>query len=188
MLDISENAMLAELSNATRANTLYRPETPEQNQAVPVRMKQDSPPGNAALKTLLALALTDSDDGRAMAELIPPELLLSGQNPLAMALNIAINAALNDEFDSLNDELKNFLIEHPSPEVSKILFAPAAFPAAKRQRAMQDAVNELFRCHQKQSESSLLERLRTAATDEEKMKILMDLQNSNNQQERKIME
>ncbi|MBE6389542.1 MAG: DNA primase [Lentisphaerae bacterium] len=184
ILDISENSMLAELSGSLKTGNQYASSS---GKGAPVtaavRSPKNSSAENAALTTLLSLTLTDSSYGKAMAELIPPEMLQRiSSNPLAAALNMAINAALNGESDSLADDLKNFLIEHPSPEVSKVLFAPVSFADSHRQRAMQDAVNELSKYQRKQNENDLLERLRNAASEDEKMKILMDLQNSNNQQ------
>ena len=46
-------------------------------------------------------------------------------------------------------------------------------------KAMNDAVSELLMQKRKQNESDLLSRMRLAATAEEKMKILMELQKNN---------
>jgi hypothetical protein len=124
---------------------------------------------------------SDINCGRAMAELIPPEII-PGDTPLEKALNLAINAALNDEMDDLHDQLQNLLIEHPSPTVSRAIFQPTVFPAARRERALNDAVSELLKCRQRKDEGELLAKMRNAATPEERMKFLIELQNANKSQ------
>lgn len=177
ILDISENAMLAELSSAVRdsqfSNQFQKKEVLPEKKQPSAKTSAD-----AALIALLELALNDINAGRAMAEAIPPEYI-PGDTPLEKALNLAINAALNDEMDTLQDELKNLLITTPSPEVSKVLFQPTAFRESSRQKALNDAIAELINQKRKQNENDLLFQMRTASTPEEKMKILMQLQNSN---------
>ncbi len=174
MLDISESAMNIELAGAVRNKFLEEPDDGKKiiHQPIPKN-------AGAALITLLELAVSDINCGRAIAEQIPPELL-PGNTPVEKALNLAINAALNDEMDSLPDELQNLQIEFPSPEVSKVIHQPTLFPQGRKERALQDAIQEFMRQHRKKNENDLLLQLRNAASAEEKMKILMELQNSNN--------
>ncbi len=174
MLEISENAMNIELANATR-NTQFSVPEKEHVQIKPQTTKKTS--ADTALATLLELATTDRDIGRAIAEAVPPEYI-PGNTTLEKALNMAINAALNDEMDSLHSDLQNLLIESPCPIVSKVLSFPAAFKENNRMRAMQDAVAELTAQKRKETESDLLLKMRSATTPEEKMKILMALQNA----------
>jgi DNA primase len=174
MLEISENAMNIELANATR-NTQFSVPEKEHVQIKPKTTKKTS--ADTALATLLELATTDRDIGRAIAEAVPPEYI-PGNTTLEKALNMAINAALNDEMDSLHSDLQNLLIESPCPIVSKVLSFPAAFKENNRMRAMQDAVAELTAQKRKETESDLLLKMRSATTPEEKMKILMALQNA----------
>lgn len=177
ILDISENAMLAELSSAVRDSQFSNQF--QKKEALPEKKQPSAKTSaDAALIALLELALNDINAGRAMAEAIPPEYI-PGDTPLEKALNLAINAALNDEMDTLQDELKNLLITTPSPEVSKVLFQPTAFRESSRQKALNDAIAELINQKRKQNENDLLFQMRTASTPEEKMKILMQLQNSN---------
>lgn len=174
MLDISENAMKAEISGAARSSLFSNKDNPPEKN-IPVKTEKRSIE-TTALSTLLELAITDSNTGRALAELIPPELLAGGTT-LQTALNMAINFALNDEMDSLPDELKTLLIEHPCPEVSKALFQPTVYPAEKRERALQDAVEEFLNSQRKKSADELLLKLRSATSEDEKIKILKELQN-----------
>ena len=175
ILDISESAMKSELSGAVRNNFINQDKTAAEKTQTAKTVKKTE--NNTALTTLLELAVADGNTGRALAELLPPELL-NGNTPLENALNMAINAALNDEMDSLQDELKNLLIESPCPEVSKAIFQPAAFPPEKREKAMLDAVNEFLNSKRKKDTDDLLLKLRSASSDEEKMKILQELQNA----------
>ena len=175
MLEISENAMNIELGNAMR-NTQFSAPEKEKVPVKPQTTKKTS--ADTALATLLELASTDSNIGRAIAEAVPPEYI-PGNTTLEKALNMAINAALNDEMDSLHSDLQNLLIESPCPIVSKILAFPAMFQENDRMRAMQDAVAELTAQKRKENESDLLSKMRSATTPEEKMKILMELQGTN---------
>ncbi|MBQ4329526.1 MAG: DNA primase [Lentisphaeria bacterium] len=175
MLEISENAMNIELGNAMR-NTQFSAPEKEKVPVKPQTTKKTS--ADTALATLLELASTDSNIGRAIAEAVPPEYI-PGNTTLEKALNMAINAALNDEMDSLHSDLQNLLIESPCPIVSKILAFPAVFQENDRMRAMQDAVAELTAQKRKENESDLLSKMRSATTPEEKMKILMALQGTN---------
>ena len=125
--------------------------------------------------TLLELTITSADTGRQLADMLPPEVI-PGNTPLEKALNMAINAALNDEIETLPDQLQNLLLETPSPEVSKALLKPTGFTGKKRDMALQEAVQSLLEVRRNQNQFSLLEQLRNAATAEEKMRILTLIQ------------
>ncbi len=184
MLGISESAMLSELSGAVKTHAIQSDKRPP---LAPVRTPESTNSANAALVTLLELAISDINAGRAMAELIPPEYI-PGNTPLEKALNLAINAALNDEMDDLPGSLNDLLIESPSPEVSKAMFRPTVFQKDRREQALNDAVKELINCHKKKDERNLLEMLRNASSESEKMDILSKLQNTNTSKERSSME
>ena len=176
MLEISENAMKAEISGAS----VFR--SPAAKNEEPVKTLQRDK-ACAAMITLLELAVADSNCGRAIADLVPPELI-PGKNPVELALNLAINAALNDEMESLDGQLKDLLITTPSPEVSKVLHQPTVIAPGKRNRALNEAIKELLENQKRHSRNELLAKLRNAVTDEEKMLILTELQKSTQQQER----
>ncbi len=174
ILEISETAMSAELSGAIKSHTIQADRRPPLPSVPPVKNTSQA---SAALITLLELAISDINAGRAMAELIPPEYI-PGNNPLEKALNLAISAALNDEMDSLPDAIKDLLIESPSPEVSRAIFQPAKFNENRKKQALDDAVKELLIFHRKKNEHNLLERLRNASSESERMNILIELQKS----------
>ena len=176
MLGISENAMTAEVS-ALMANQRSSAVKTVQTQSVPAPVPH-SPrrnDANAALQTLLDLALQSIDAGRILSELLPPDLL-SNDNVLEKALNMAVNAALNDEMESLTGDLQNLLLESPSPEISRILVRPATYSDSQRDKALKQAVSELLRIKSGQNQFLLLEKLRSAISESEKMEILAALQ------------
>ncbi|MBR7130469.1 MAG: DNA primase [Lentisphaeria bacterium] len=186
MLDISENAMKIELSDARRDNQFRSAAAAVPPSAKTVDKKAKSV-ANAALITLLELAIADPDTGRLLSEVLPLEYI--PDDAVGKALNMAINAALNEEHDSLHSELSNLLIEFPSPEVSRVISLPTEFQHDAKKKALQDAIGELFSANRRKSEQELLAKLRIAASQEEKMKILMELQSiqsANNQQENRI--
>ncbi|MBO7328270.1 MAG: DNA primase [Lentisphaeria bacterium] len=182
MLAISENAMSMQLSAAVKENQFSAPAA--EKKVVQPEKKQNSPT-DTALATLLDLAVSDGDIGRAIAEAVDPEYI-PGNTTLEKALNMAINAALNDEMDSLHSNLQNLLIESPCPAVSKVLSFPSVFSNNRKMKAMNDAVAELLMQKRKQNESDLLSKMRSAVTAEEKMKILMELQKTTNQTKEKM--
>ena len=175
MLEISENAMSMQLASQVRNNQFSS--TPVEKKVVQVE-KRKTTPADTALATLLELAVADGNMGRAIAEAVEPEYI-PGNTTLEKALNMAINAALNDEMDSLLSDLQNLLIEFPCPVVSKIISFPSVFKENRKMQAMNDAISELLTQKRKQNESDLLSRMRSAVTAEEKMKILMELQKNN---------
>lgn len=179
MLGISEAAMKAVLADTMRDKKyVYDSGNAVSETSVSsVKNIKTTTADIIALSTLLELAITDSNCGRALAELLPPEFI-PGDIPLEKALNLAINAALNDEIDELHSELQNLLIKYPCPHVSKAVHQPQKFSKTASQKAMTDAVTALIDCRRRRKEGDLLLRMRSAATAEEKMNILIALQNS----------
>ncbi len=174
ILNISENAMNAEVSAlmVNQRSTSDKRQIPATSSSPQPARRNDA---QAALQTLLDLALQSIDAGRSLAEKLPPDLL-KNDNVLEKALNMAIDAALNDEMDSLAGELQNLLIESPSPEISRILVRPTTYAPGQREKALQQAVSELIRIKSGQNQFLLLEKLRTATSENEKMEILASLQ------------
>ena len=172
ILEISEEAMRAELSSASRYAAGF---AAKENKPQTVAVKRES--ASAALTTLLELAVSSADSGRMLSELLPPEMI-PGDTPLEKALNMAINAALNDEMETLPEALKDLLIETPSPEVSRVLFRPTVFKPALRERALRDAAAELMNIRRRNDENHLVTQLRSAGSGEERMEILKKLQNA----------
>ena len=174
-LGVSEDAFWAELRQVRRK--LRREEErrsrfagQEQEAKPPVRPVEERYP--SALLTLLALAVNYEEAARQIAELLPPEEL-SGESPPERAINLAVNAALNGEFDQAGSAISDMLLEHPSPAVSRLLVGDHQY--ADVSRAVLDSVRELRRIRREEKRRTLTLRLRQAATAEERTAILGQL-------------
>ncbi len=178
MLGVSEQALAAVLSNQQSSASRFSRNANSSLPPPPQRIT-GSDRAAPALLTLLELTLSSADIGRMLAERIPPEML-SSNSPLEKALNMAINAAINDEMESLNGDLQNLLLETPSPEVSKALIKPTRFAPGKITLATEEALRSLLESRRKSAQFDLLEQLRTTDDPETKMRLLAQLQQTGN--------
>ena len=174
-LGVSEDAFWAELRQVRRKlrgeeERRSRFAGQEQEAEPPVRPVEERYP--SALPTLLALAVNYEEAARQIAELLPPEEL-SGESPPERAINLAVNAALNGEFDQAGSAISDMLLEHPSPAVSRLLVGDHQY--ADVSRAVLDSVRELRRIRREEKRRTLTLRLRQAATAEERTAILGQL-------------
>ena len=174
-LGVSEDAFWAELRQVRRKlrgeeERRSRFAGQEQEAKPPVRPVEERYP--SALLTLLALAVNYEEAARQIAELLPPEEL-SGESPPERAINLAVNAALNGEFDQAGSAISDMLLEHPSPAVSRLLVGDHQY--ADVSRAVLDSVRELRRIRREEKRRTLTLRLRQAATAEERTAILEQL-------------
>lgn len=174
-LGVSEDAFWAELRQVRRKlrgeeERRSRFAGQEQEAKLPVRPVEECYP--SALLTLLALAVNYEEAARQIAELLPPEEL-SGESPPERAINLAVNAALNGEFDQAGSAISDMLLEHPSPAVSRLLVGDHQY--ADVSRAVLDSVRELRRIRREEKRRTLTLRLRQAATAEERTAILGQL-------------
>lgn len=174
-LGVSEDAFWAELRQVRRKlrgeeERRSRFAGQEQEAKPPVRPVEERYP--SALLTLLALAVNYEEAARQIAELLPPEEL-SGESPPERAINLAVNAALNGEFDQAGSAISDMLLEHPSPAVSRLLVGDHQY--ADVSRAVLDSVRELRRIRLEEKRRTLTLRLRQAATTEERTAILGQL-------------
>ena len=174
-LGVSEDAFWAELRQVRRKlrgeeERRSRFAGQEQEAKPPVRPVEERYP--SALLTLLALAVNYEEAARQIAELLPPEEL-SGESPPERAINLAVNAALNGEFDQAGSAISDMLLEHPSPAVSRLLVGDHQY--ADVSRAVLDSVRELRRIRREEKRRTLTLRLRQAATAEERTAILGQL-------------
>ena len=174
-LGVSEDAFWAELRQVRRKlrgeeERRSRFAGQEQEAKPPVRPVEERYP--SALLTLLALAVNYEEAARQIAELLPPEEL-SGESPPERAIHLAVNAALNGEFDQAGSAISDMLLEHPSPAVSRLLVGDPQY--ADVSRAVLDSVRELRRIRREEKRRTLTLRLRQAATAEERTAILGQL-------------
>lgn len=136
----------------------------------PARPVEENYP--AALLTLLALAVNYEEAARQIAELLPPGELTENTLP-ERAINLAVNAALNGEFDQAGGAIADMLIEHPSPAISRLLVGEHRY--ADVNRAVLDSVGELRRIRREETRRRLTLELRRAATPEARTAILEKL-------------
>lgn len=93
----------------------------------------------------------------------------------AQAVNLAINAALNGEFDQVAGEISSLLVKTPDPAVSRLLVETHV--CRDPEKAIQDSIAELRRQRLRKQRQELTARLRVTTDAMEKIKILSELQN-----------
>lgn len=172
---VSEDSFWAELRQIRRK---LRQEE-ERRSRFPGREEEERPAARpaeenypAALLTLLALAVNYEEAARQIAELLPPGELTQDTLP-ERAINLAVNAALNGEFDQAGSAIADMLIEHPSPAISRLLVGEHRY--ADVSRAVLDSVGELQRFRREEKRRALTLELRRAATPEARTAILTKL-------------
>ena len=193
LLGVSEDALYAELRQVSRkarrneefsrggpaAEPAYTPNTGEfipprprsENRPLPGIQQED--PCSPALLTLLELAVNSETAARQIAELVPPEEL-PDSNPIARAVNLTVNLALNGEFEQVPAELSELLIEHPVPEISRILVSE--FVCKDIPTAVEESAAELRRQFKKEEQRLLMLQMKNASTPEERLALLTRLQ------------
>ena len=172
-LRVSEDAVFAELARVRRHERRR-----EEFRPAPAAAEAASAaaPVDAALSTLLDLAVNCEEAARLMGELLPPEAL-PDTDPVCRAIGCGINAALNGEFEDLPRQLGELLVESPSPEVSRALVEHVEF--SDPERAVRDSVAQLGRIRARQRRQEIMERLRRASDDDEKRSLLLEIQKLN---------
>ncbi len=130
----------------------------------------------AALLTLLELAVNYEEAARQIGEELSSEDLPLNQ-PVARAVNLAIGAALNGEFDQLPGMISDLLLETPSPEISRVLVGTAEYRDIAK--AVSDSVQDYTCARRMQRREELMLQLRQATQPEEKAKILLEVQQLN---------
>ena len=122
---------------------------------------------------MLELAVNSETAARQIAELVPPEELPDA-NPIARAVNLTVNLALNGEFEQVPAELSELLIEQPVPEISRILVSE--FVCKDIPTAVEESAAELRRQFKKEEQRLLMLQMKNASTPEERLALLTRLQ------------
>ncbi len=122
----------------------------------------------AALRTLLTLAVHYEEAAREIADLVPSEEL--PEDAIGRAINLAVNSALNGEFNELPARLAEMLHQQPSPAVSAAMVGDHAY--ADVGRAVRDTAGEWKRLRLAEKRNELMQRMRQAATPEEREALL----------------
>lgn len=174
-LQVSTDAVYAELARIRR-NEQYKERFSSSDPERMDKAKQAAPvegPVSPALETLLTLAVNSESAARLIADITEPDEF-AGTEPVLMALNCAVSAALNGEHCDVADLLGELLIDHPSPTVSRILVSNDVYRS--EEQAVRDAVADHRRGRQRERRRELMEKLRITVDSEEKLSILREIQ------------
>ena len=175
-LQVSEEAIYAELRQVNRARRRDEEFRVRREAESPgARKNVQTPPAHApAILTLLELAVNSENAARRLSELLMPDEL-PADDLAAQAVNLAINAALNGEFDQVAGEISSLLVKTPDPAVSRLLVETHV--CRDPEKAIQDSIAELRRQRLRKQRQELTARLRVTTDAMEKIKILSELQN-----------
>ena len=126
-----------------------------------------------AENSLLELALYSTSYARKIADAVTPDML-SGSS-VSKALNLVIALVLNDEYDSAVAELNKLDREQGDANLSLILTAESKIPPDKTDKALADCIGVLQQKKQTEERSVLLEQMKSAANDEDRMALFKRL-------------
>lgn len=126
----------------------------------------------AALLTLLELALHSENTARFIAsELEPGEL--PDINNVSRAINIAVNSALNGEYDQLDSQLNNFLAETPEPEISRLMVGRIQWN--EPEKAVHDSIIELRKLRIENKKKKLFSALASELDPAKRLELLAEI-------------
>ena len=126
----------------------------------------------AALLTLLELALYSENTARFIADVLEPGEL-QNLNNVSKAINIAVNAALNGEYDQLDSMLNNLLNETPEPEISRLMVERVEWK--EPEKAVYDSVFELRKLRIENKKKKLFAALASELDPAKRMELLTEI-------------
>ncbi len=126
----------------------------------------------AALLTLLELALHSENTARFIADVLEPGELPDINN-VSRAINIAVNAALNGEYDQLDSMLNNMLNETPEPEISRLMVERVEWK--EPDKAVRDSVCQLRKLRLENKKKKLFSALAAELDPVRRMEILTEI-------------
>ncbi|MBQ8754041.1 MAG: DNA primase [Lentisphaeria bacterium] len=172
-LRIREDALWAELKNVRR---MERRNEDFRNGATPagkVEARRSQSKSPAALLTLLELALNYDFAARQIAELVPPEQLPE-KDPVCRAINLAVNCALNGEFEELPNMISDMLLEVPCEEVSRCMVGTAEYKDVNK--AVTDSVAALQNIFKRRRYDELMAEMRTTLSADRQLELLLEIE------------
>ena len=177
-LHIREDALWADLKNVRRMdrrNEDFRTENssqtlPSQPPSPAVSASRKYP---AALLTLLELALNYEDAARQIADLVPPEML-PDKDPVCRAINMAVNCALNGEYEQLSGMISDMLLETPCNEISRYMIGSAEYKDVNK--AVADSVAALQQSYKRKKYEKLMAEMRTTLSSDRQLELLLEIQ------------
>ncbi len=176
-LAVSESSFLAQLNHLRtreRRTAEFRPA--EREIAKPLRAAEKI---NASLLTLLKLAVHYESAARLLADVLSADEL-PADSDACKVLNIAISAALEGEHDKVCALIGDFIRDKELPEISEIIVGDVSYRADDVDKALQDSVKAYKLERAKSVRDRLIAKMAYAATFEERMQILTELQKYNN--------
>jgi len=177
-LAVSESSFLAQLNHLRtrerRSMEFTRPAEREPAKAVRPAQKI-----NASLLTLLKLAVHYESAARLLADVLSADEL-PADSDACKVLNIAISAALEGEHDKVCTLIGDFIRDKEFPEISEIIVSDVSYRADDVDRALQDSVKAYKLELAKIVREQLIAKMAYAATFEERMQILTELQKYKN--------
>ena len=126
----------------------------------------------AALLTLLDLALFSENTARFIADTLEPGEL-PDINLVSKAINIAVNAALNGEYEELNSKLNNLLAETPEPEISRLMVEHTSWQ--EPEKAVTDSVIQLRKLRIENKKKKLFSALAAELDPAKRMELLSEI-------------
>lgn len=176
ILKVSVDAIYSELAGIRkmdrRREGFITPRTIQQQPEKPAEPAAPRMFFPASLLSLLELAVNSENAARQIAEMLDPEELTS-KDPVTQALNMLINASLNNEFQQGLKDIAENLTQTPVPEISRILVEHADCPDITR--AVNDCVAEFRRQKSRDRKKELMDKLRQAVDPGEKLAILKEI-------------
>ena len=168
-LGVTPEAIYSELSGVRRREERKQEfARKDENAAKPVVRKRYP----AALLTLLELALFSENTARFIAdELEPGEL--PDINNVSKAINMAVNAALNGEYEQLDSQLNNFLAETPEPEISRLMVERTRW--SEPEKAVHDSIIQLRKLRIENKKKKLFSALAAELDPAKRMELLSEI-------------
>ena len=168
-LGVSEEAIYSQLGQARRSER-RRQEYAPKKAAIPASGSPRRYP--AFLLTMLDLAVNADGAARMLGEILTPDEL-PDLNLVSRAINIAINCELNGESAETVNQINALLIEHPEPEISRILTAPESWNDVAR--AVDDTVREFRRAKREQRRRKIKAELNKTDAPEKRGELMREL-------------
>lgn len=157
------------------AKQSYDQQPPINAQETPQEIRS-TPLIEQAEETLLRMALIDEPVATRLAAELPHENISS--TVIGNALNELIRLSMEGEWSNALNHLATIEQNSPNPKLSSILLdANIKLDEKQKAKAVDDCISAITGFHSKNSKADLMQRLKNAATVEEKRHIMQELQN-----------
>ena len=93
--------------------------------------------------------------------------------PVSRAINIAVNSALNGEYDQLDSQLNNFLAETPESEISRLMVGRIQWN--EPEKAVHDSIIELRKLRIENKKKKLFSALASELDPAKRLELLAEI-------------